>query len=117
MWQKLILIFLLWSSVSAQSFFYSYIDPCQQTVIRSNYTITGDQKGFQVTYYNRTKFFTLEEALEEMHMVAEGVRATRMFCERAEDDKIDIPFTKALNTLLDGHIDAEECCRRMVNLH
>ena len=64
MWQKLILIFLLWSSVSAQSFFYSYVDPCQQTVVRSNYTITGDQKGFQVTYYNRTKFFTLEEALE-----------------------------------------------------
>jgi len=51
MWQKLILIFLLWSSVSAQSFFYSYVDPCQQTVVRSNYTITGDQKGFQVTYY------------------------------------------------------------------
>jgi len=60
---------------------------------------------------------TLEEALEEMHMVAEGVRATRMFCERAEDNSISIPFTKALNTLLDGHIDAEECCRRMVNLH
>ena len=64
MWQKLIFLILLWSSISAQSFFYSYIDPCEQTVIRSNYTITGDQKGFQVTYYNRTKFFTLEEALE-----------------------------------------------------
>ncbi len=63
MWQKLILIFLLWSSVSAQSFFYSYIDPCQQTVVRSNYSISGDQKGFQVTYYNRTKFFTLEQAI------------------------------------------------------
>jgi glycerol-3-phosphate dehydrogenase (NAD(P)+) len=60
---------------------------------------------------------TLEEALEEMHMVAEGVRATRMFCERSEDNDITIPFTKSLNTLLDGHIDAEECCRRMVNLH
>ena len=63
MWQKLILIFLLWSSVSAQSFFYSYIDPCQQTVVRSNYSISGNQKGFQVTYYNRTKFFTLEQAI------------------------------------------------------
>jgi hypothetical protein len=63
MWQKLIFLILLWSSVSAQSFFYSYIDPCEQTVIRSNYTITGDQKGFQVTYYNRTKFFTLEQAI------------------------------------------------------
>ena len=59
---------------------------------------------------------TVEEALEEMHMVAEGVRATRMFAERAEDDGIDTPFTKALNTLLDGYIDAEECCRRMVAL-
>ena len=63
MWQKLILIFLLWSSVSAQSFFYSYIDPCQQTVVRSNYLISGNQQGFQVTYYNRTKFFTLEQAI------------------------------------------------------
>ena len=59
---------------------------------------------------------TVEQALEEMHMVAEGVRATRMFAERAEDDGIDTPFTKALNTLLDGYIDAEECCRRMVAL-
>ena len=63
MWQKLILIFLLWSSVSAQSFFYSYIDPCEQTVIRSNYTLNSEIPGFQVTYYNRTKFFTLEQAI------------------------------------------------------
>jgi glycerol-3-phosphate dehydrogenase len=52
-----------------------------------------------------------------MHMVAEGVRAARMFGERAEALQIQIPFTKALNTLLDGYIDAEECCRRMVALH
>jgi glycerol-3-phosphate dehydrogenase len=51
-----------------------------------------------------------------MHMVAEGVRATRMFTERAEDANLNIPFTKALNTLLNGDIDAEECCRRMVAL-
>lgn len=60
---------------------------------------------------------SLEEALEEMHMVAEGVRAARMFGIRSEELKIQIPFTKALNTLLDGFIDAEECCRRMVALH
>ena len=59
---------------------------------------------------------TLDEALAEMHMVAEGVRATRMFTERAEDAKLNTPFTKALNTLLNGDIDAEECCRRMVAL-
>ena len=59
---------------------------------------------------------TLDEALGEMHMVAEGVRATRMFTERAEDANLSIPFTKALNTLLNGDIDAEECCRRMVAL-
>ena len=63
MWQKLILIFLLWSSVSAQSFFYSYVDPCEQTIVSSNYKISSNQEGFTVTYYNRTKFFTLEEAL------------------------------------------------------
>ena len=59
---------------------------------------------------------SLDEALDEMHMVAEGVRATRMFVERAEDAGLNIPFTKALNTLLNGDIDAEECCRRMVAL-
>ncbi|MDP6870585.1 MAG: NAD(P)H-dependent glycerol-3-phosphate dehydrogenase [Candidatus Poseidoniaceae archaeon] len=59
---------------------------------------------------------TLEEALEEMVMVAEGVRAARMFRDRAEDMNIEVPFVKAINTLLDGHIDAEECCRRMVAL-
>ena len=63
MWQKLIFFILLWSSVSAQSFFYSYVDPCEQTVIRSNYTLNSEQQGLQVTYYNRTKFFTLEEVL------------------------------------------------------
>ena len=64
MWQKLIFLFLLWSSVSAQSFFYSYIDPCEQTVIRSTIVIGGDgQQGFQVTYYNRTKFFTLNQVI------------------------------------------------------
>ena len=56
---------------------------------------------------------TLEEALEEMTMVAEGVRAARMFRDRAIDQGIEIPFTKALNTLLDGDIEAEECCRRV----
>ena len=58
---------------------------------------------------------SLEEALDEMHMVAEGVRATRMFTECGRC-KLNIPFTKALNTLLNGDIDAEECCRRMVAL-
>ena len=64
MWQKLIFLFLLWSSVSAQSFFYSYIDPCEQTVVRSTIVINGTgQQGFQVTYYNRTKFFTLDQVI------------------------------------------------------
>jgi len=59
---------------------------------------------------------TLDQALEEMVMVAEGVRAARMFRDRAEDLGIDVPFVIALNTLLDSYIDAEECCRRMVAL-
>ena len=59
---------------------------------------------------------SIEDIIDSMHMVAEGVRATRMFVERAEDAGLNIPFTKALNTLLNGDIDAEECCRRMVAL-
>ena len=60
---------------------------------------------------------SLEQALQEMHMVAEGVRAARMFIRRAEDENIEVPFTKAINKLLDGDIDAEECCRRIVALN
>ena len=60
--------------------------------------------------------FLIEEALEEMVMVAEGVRAARMFRDRAIDMGIEVPFVIALNTLLDNYIDAEECCRRMVAL-
>ena len=52
-----------------------------------------------------------------MTMVAEGVRAARMFITRADDEGISVPFTKAINTLLDGEIDAEECCRRIVGLN
>ncbi len=61
--QRLLSFLLLLSSISAQSFFYSYIDPCEQTVVRTNVIISGEQQGFQVTYYNRTKFFTLQEVL------------------------------------------------------
>ena len=64
MWQRLLFLILSLSSISAQSFFYSYVDPCEQTVVRSNYTLNSEQQGFQVTYYNRTKFFTLEEVLD-----------------------------------------------------
>lgn len=63
MWQRLLSFLFALSSISAQSFFYSYVDPCEQTVVRSNYTLNNEQQGFQVTYYNRTKFFTLEEVL------------------------------------------------------
>ncbi|HII45465.1 MAG TPA: NAD(P)H-dependent glycerol-3-phosphate dehydrogenase [Candidatus Poseidoniaceae archaeon] len=60
---------------------------------------------------------SVDEALGEMTMVAEGVRAARMFITRADDEGIKVPFTKAINTLLDGEITAEECCRRIVGLN
>ena len=62
------------------------------------------------------KGLSLEEALDEMHMVAEGVRAARMFKQRSEDMDMSLPFVAALNDLLDGTITPEECCRRMVSL-
>ena len=57
---------------------------------------------------------TLEEALGEMHMVAEGVRAARMFKAKAEQVGCEVPFIEALNSLLDGEVSAEECVRHMV---
>ena len=59
---------------------------------------------------------TLQQALDEMVMVAEGVRATRMFGERAGEEGLPAPFVKALNTLLDGDIDPEDCVHRLVEL-
>tara|TARA_A100001037_G_scaffold69166_1_gene61643 strand:- start:3230 stop:4252 length:1023 start_codon:yes stop_codon:yes gene_type:complete len=56
----------------------------------------------------------LDEALSEMHMVAEGVRATRMFLHRAENIGHESPFLDALGMLLDGQIEVEACVRRMV---
>ena len=56
---------------------------------------------------------SLEEALEEMHMVAEGVRAARMFAERAAAMGCDVPFIDSLCALLDGAISADECVRSM----
>lgn len=57
---------------------------------------------------------SLEQALEEMHMVAEGVRATRMFVKIAPKLDIEIPFLTSLNQLLDGDIHVEEAVRKMV---
>jgi glycerol-3-phosphate dehydrogenase (NAD(P)+) len=57
---------------------------------------------------------SLKEGLAEMHMVAEGVRAARMFRKRASQVGCPAPFIESLNILLDGDITAEECVRRMV---
>jgi len=56
----------------------------------------------------------LEQALSEMTMVAEGVRAARMFSETASKNNWEVPFLGALCDLLDGKITAEESVRRMV---
>ena len=56
---------------------------------------------------------TLEESLGEMHMVAEGVRAARMFSEKAAEIGCDVPFINSLCALLDGEISADECVRSM----
>ena len=57
---------------------------------------------------------TLEAALDEMHMVAEGVRATRMFVKIAPKLNIEIPFLYSLSLLLDGKLPVEEAVREMV---
>lgn len=57
---------------------------------------------------------SLEEALGEMHMVAEGVRANRMFLNRARRLDIQVPFLRALGDLLAGEAEVGEAVRRMV---
>ena len=57
---------------------------------------------------------SLEEALDEMHMVAEGVRATRIFVKIAPKLDVEIPFLTSLSQLLDGEIPVEDAVRKMV---
>jgi len=57
---------------------------------------------------------SLEESLDEMHMVAEGVRANRMFLNRARRLDIQVPFLRALGDLLAGEAEVGEAVRRMV---
>ncbi|MEE2625316.1 MAG: NAD(P)H-dependent glycerol-3-phosphate dehydrogenase [Candidatus Thermoplasmatota archaeon] len=60
---------------------------------------------------------SLDQALDEMHMVAEGVRATRMFLERSVKIGHQTPFLLSLGGLLDGDIDVEESVRLMVDAY
>jgi glycerol-3-phosphate dehydrogenase (NAD(P)+) len=59
---------------------------------------------------------TLQQALDEMVMVAEGVRAARMFTDRGNEMGLEIPFVKAVNTLLDGELLPDDCVKRIVSL-
>ena len=60
---------------------------------------------------------SLQESLEEMHMVAEGVRATRMFLKRSERMGHPTPFMSTLGKLLDGGIAVEDAVRKMVGAY
>ena len=50
-------------------------------------------------------------------MVAEGVRATRMFLNRASRLEIDVPFIMALGDLLEGKEEVSSAIRRMVEAY
>lgn len=56
----------------------------------------------------------LGQALDEMTMVAEGVRAARMFADTADRNGWNTPFLSSLCDLLDGEISPEESVRKMV---
>jgi glycerol-3-phosphate dehydrogenase (NAD(P)+) len=56
----------------------------------------------------------LDDALGEMFMVAEGVRATKSFLDQASKLNVQTPFLYALSSLLDGELDVEDAVRRMV---
>jgi glycerol-3-phosphate dehydrogenase len=54
--------------------------------------------------------------MEGTVMVAEGVRATRMFAELAGARDLDTPFVTALMELLDGDLDPNACVARLISL-
>ncbi len=59
---------------------------------------------------------SLEQAMQGTVMVAEGVRATRMFAELAAASNIDTPFVAALVELLDGNLEPGACVQRMMSI-
>ena len=75
MWQRVLLVVGLFCSIlSAQGFFYNYVDPCNQTIIRNNYKVTQEGNGFYVSYYNKSRYFTLEKVLNgDLERWAENV--------------------------------------------
>lgn len=75
MWQRVLLVVGLFCSIlSAQGFFYNYVDPCNQTIIRNNYKVQQEGNGFYVSYYNKSRYFTLEQVLNgDLERWAESV--------------------------------------------
>ena len=59
---------------------------------------------------------SLDEALGKMHMVAEGVRAARMFLSRAAIRGTPTPFLHAIYDFLDGGITVDEALSRMIEI-
>jgi glycerol-3-phosphate dehydrogenase (NAD(P)+) len=57
---------------------------------------------------------SLDEALDEMFMVAEGVRATKSFLDQASKLEVETPFLSSLWSLLEGELEVEEAVRKMV---
>jgi glycerol-3-phosphate dehydrogenase (NAD(P)+) len=58
---------------------------------------------------------SLDEALGEMVMVSEGVRATRMFAERMKSDNVEVPFVTAVLSLIEGDATASEAIVAMLD--
>mgnify|MGYP006079172107 FL=1 len=57
---------------------------------------------------------SLDEALNDMFMVAEGVRATKSFLDQALKLQLHTPFLSSLWALLEGEIEVEDAVRKMV---
>ena len=56
----------------------------------------------------------LDAALAEMHMVAEGVRATKSFLDYSNKIEVKTPFLSSLWSLLEGELEVEDAVRKMV---
>jgi glycerol-3-phosphate dehydrogenase (NAD(P)+) len=59
---------------------------------------------------------SLEQAMEGTVMVAEGVRATRMFAQLAAANSVDTPFIAALMELLEGTCAPDVCVAQLMSL-
>ena len=77
-------------------------------------TCTGDLSRNRQVGLELAKGRSLQEIVEGMQQVAEGVRTTRAVCELAMRLRVEMPIAFAVRSVLDGDVSPEEAGRMLM---